>query len=296
VNLICVFCNSQNLKFSRIRRSVSYIGFQNFYRCTNCLGFVLYPALNETDISAMYSKDYINEANSGENVDQHANKLRFTNLFSFLGSNLQVEEIPSFLDFGCGVDAETLLFSTSIGYISNGVELTQSAREKASQQSGCQMFSPPELFSSSNQYNAIFLGDILEHVYDPSVILLNLKSHLKADGKLFIQGPLEGSGTLSNLLLGIKALCTPKRSSNLPPYHVSLANLKAIKLLLGNAGYKIVRFEVTEPLWPATSILDIDSYRSASNFIFSLSKLVDITLSRIFKNYGTRIYLIAQLE
>jgi SAM-dependent methyltransferase len=238
--------------------------------------------------------NYIHEANSGESVDQHANKLRFIKLFAYLDRNPQTSSTPEFLDFGCGSDAETLLFSSSIGYVSQGVELTQSSREQATHQSGCEIFSPSELFSSNRKYDVIFLGDILEHVYEPTLILSNLQRHLKLNGRLFIQGPLEGARTISNFLLGIKALCTSKRSSNLPPYHVSLANLKAVKLLLENAGYNIVQYEVTEPLWPAKSILSIGSYQSLSNLVFSFSKLLDMALSRIFKNFGTRIYLVAR--
>ncbi len=296
MSLVCVFCNSQDMKISHLRRSVNYIGHQFFYRCTNCLGFVLYPALNESDTASMYSNNYIHEVNSGENVDQHTNKLRFLKLFAYLERSAQASGTRDFLDYGCGADGETLLFARNIGYVSQGVELTQSTREQAAHQSGCEIFSPTELYSSNRRYDLIFLGDVLEHVYDPFLVLSNLQSHLKPNGRLFIQGPLEGSRTLSNFLLGIKALSTSRRSSNLPPYHVSLANLNSVRLLLDNAGYELVRYEVTEPLWPAKSMRSIDSYRSASNFIFSLSKLLDIALSRILKNFGTRIYLVARLK
>ena len=296
MSLSCLFCGGENLKATGRRRSVSFSRYQRFYRCVKCAAFVLYPSLSESEIAAMYTHTYIHEVNPDGAVDQNTNASRFRQLFDFLENRVKNTGDLCYLDFGCGADAETLIFAKSIGYAAQGVELTPSAREEAASRSGCVVLSPNALSSMGNQYDTIFLGDLIEHVYNPRFILTDLKSHLKSDGVIFIQGPLEAATTLSNFLLAIKSLLTPGRSSELPPYHVSLANFYAMKLLLEASGYRIDWYKITEPLWPANRVFSVNSFRSPSNFVFSFTKLLDMAFSKILKNYGTRIYLVAKLK
>lgn len=296
MNLSCLFCGGRDLKATGRRRSVSFSQHQRFFRCAKCAAFVLYPSLSESEIASMYTHTYIHEVNPGGAVDQNSNASRFRKLFNFLEKRVKNAGDFSYLDFGCGVDAETLIFAKSIGCTARGVELTQSAREEAAGRSDCEVLSPNALFNMGNQYDTIFLGDVIEHVYNPRFILGNLKSLLKSDGVIFIQGPLEAATTLSNSLLALKSLLTPGRSSQLPPYHVSLANFNAMKLLLDVSGYTIDWYTITEPLWPANRVFSINSFRSPSSFVFSFTKLLDMAFSKILKDYGTRIYLVAKLK
>jgi SAM-dependent methyltransferase len=244
----------------------------------------------------MYTHKYIDEVNMDLDIEQISSGSRFVDLFAFLDHKMQTRENVSYLDYGCGADAETLIFAKKIGYIAQGVELTQSAREEAGSCSGCDVLSPSELFKSNLKFDTIFLGDVIEHIYNPIEILTLLKPHLKPGGEVFIQGPLEGASTFSHFLLAIKSYFTPGRRSHLPPYHVSLANFNAISLLLAASGYRIDWYRTAEPIWPAKRFFSKGSLDSISDFIFSFSKVVDISISKIVRHYGTRIYLVAKLK
>lgn len=292
----CIFCGNSNIEVSSKRRPVNYLILQNFYYCSDCSGYSLWPALSSDQTSKMYSTNYIGDVNTDSPDEASTDFARFLDLKDFLKNQIVANGNVKLLDYGCGADAKVLLMSRELGIESTGVELDEATREKAKLTSSLPVFSPDAILLSDQRFDVIFLGDLLEHIYNPSELLSTLKNLLSSGGSFFIQGPLEGAKTVSNYLLSLKARLNSGTPSTFPPYHVSLASFESIQHLLHDSGLEVTLLTVREPLWPAKSFGSKESLRTFSDFVFSVSKLCDILLSRFFRNYGTRIYCVAQIK
>lgn len=289
---VCYLCNSQSLLISRSRRSISFHKLHTFYRCAECKSYSLFPKLGIHEIEDLYSIKYIADVNPEFNIDQQVAVSRFLNLQEAL-ERVENRLCKSFLDYGCGATAEVIILASNLGFKAFGVEVEAGTRKEAKSKSKCQIFSPDEVLTSGAQFDVIFLGDVLEHLSNPLEVLDQVQTLVAPNGFLAIQGPLEGAMTFSNALLSVKARLLSKSPSHFPPYHVSLATKKSIVKALKINGLTIKKLMVSEPLWPAPKFGSKASFASATALIFSFAKILDIAISKVFTNYGTRFFLIA---
>jgi SAM-dependent methyltransferase len=227
-------------------------------------------------------------------LEQSDDFARFEEFFEFLQIESTRASIQKVLDYGCGADAKVLRKCLQLGFSSAGVELDEATREAATFVSNAKVYSPESLFSSTDEFDLIFLGDVVEHLTSPMDLLTEIRKLLSKEGKVFVQGPLEGARTLSHLILQVKAAFMQNDPSTQPPYHVSLANFHSIRALLESSGFEIVSLKVVEIQWPAPVFLSSDSFRTLSSFVFSFTKLFDVVLGKILPNYGTRFYCVAK--
>lgn len=294
MNNWCFFCGGNELTASRKRRSVQFFQIQSFLYCRICRGYSLWPLLTQQQSKSMYSINYMKNVSLHGVLEDSNDALRFSEFLTYLRRNNLFSEIKCFLDYGCGADAKVLKLCEGLGIKSYGVELELSAREEAMRVSDAIVFSPEQMLSCGYKFDLVFLGDVLEHVNNPRQILDNVRIMLSSGGTVFIQGPLEGSGTLTNFFVQLKAIFLGRRPSLDPPYHVSLASYRSIKNLLIESKFEIIEISITEPRWPAKSLRSRDAYNSFSSFFLSLTKLIDIFISKIFRHYGSRFYCVAR--
>jgi SAM-dependent methyltransferase len=186
------------------------------------------------------------------------------------------------------------ILAKALGFQAFGVEVAEDTRKQANLVSGCEIYSPEEIATGQHRFDIVFMGDVLEHVMDPILLLESAQKSLKPGGVLVIQGPLEGAVTLSNFFVALKAQIFFKRPSTSPPYHVSLARKNSILRMLKVRGLTVINMEITEPFWPAPRMGSHDSLVSPSKFLLSLTKLIDIGIHKIYGSYGTRFFLLAR--
>jgi 2-polyprenyl-3-methyl-5-hydroxy-6-metoxy-1,4-benzoquinol methylase len=291
----CFLCGSHSIAVSRNRRSINFVRLHWYYKCRVCKAYSLFPKIKDEEIQDLYSKKYIEDVNPDFDVKEQVTESRFSKLLSEL-NRVENPTDQSFLDYGCGVTAEMVTLASTLGFTAYGVEVEEGTRQDAEQKSGCKIFSPQTLLASGICFDIIFLGDVLEHLCDPLVALKQVGALLAPDGHLILQGPLEGAGTISNALLSVKAQLLSKSSSQFPPYHVSLATRDSIVRALKINGFVIQKLTITEPLWPAPRFGSRDSIKSLPALIFSFVKIVDIFISKLLPNFGTRFFLIAVKE
>ena len=288
----CYLCNSSSMAVSRNRRSISFHKLHKYYRCGKCKSYSLFPKLENDEIKNLYSIKYIQDVNPEFNMNEQITVSRFLNLQEMLGK-VENHKSKRFLDYGCGATAEVIVLASNLGYKAFGVEVEAGTRQEAHLKSNCQIFSPEEALTSGTQFDIIFLGDVLEHLCNPLAVLEQVQTLLSTGGLLIIQGPLEGAITISNTLLSLKARLLSKSPSKFPPYHVSLATRESILKALKINGLIIQKLVVTEPLWPAPKFGSRASFASVTALIFSFTKILDMAVSKVLKNYGTRFFLIA---
>lgn len=288
----CYLCNSSSMAVSRNRRSISFYKLHQYYRCGKCKSYSLFPKLENDEIKDLYSTKYIQDVNPEFDMNEKITVSRFLNLQEIL-EKVQNHESKNFLDYGCGVTAEAIVLASNLGYKAFGVEVEAGTRQEAHLKSNCQIFSPEEALASGAQFDIVFLGDVLEHLGNPLSVLDQVQALLSPNGLLIIQGPLEGAITISNTLLSVKARLLSKSPSKFPPYHVSLATKKSIVKALKINGLTIQKMAVSEPLWPASKFGSRSSFASVTALIFSFVKILDMAVSKVLTNYGTRFFLIA---
>jgi len=291
--VVCFLCGSRRVKRTPERRPVYFHVNRYFYKCKDCKGYSLWPKLEKWEIQKLYSVNYMGDVGPASSLEYESDKARFTKLEHYLIS-ISNPGKKLFLDFGCGASADTVILAKALGFEAFGAEVAEDTREQANLISGCEIFSPDEINSGQHQFDIVFMGDVLEHVMDPILLLESVQKSLRPGGVLVIQGPLEGALTLSNFFVSLKARILFKRPSTFPPYHVSLARKSSIINMLKARGLTTVDLEITEPYWPAPRLGSRDSFVSLSKFLLSMTKLIDIGIHKINKSYGTRFFLIAK--
>ena len=201
-------------------------------------------------------------------------------------------EGTSFLDYGCGARPETLKVARRLGMNAIGIEFDGEVRARASDYSQCAVFPPEHLSTHHGQIDLVFLGDVVEHVSDPSEVLRNVGELLSEDGLVFIQGPLEGAPTLLHSLVSVFAWVKPGVDGSIPPYHVSLATRRSMVELVQRCGYQIRQMEITEVQWPAPTFRKAVSTRSVRSLILAATKWLDVRLSKLKCDRGNRFTMI----
>jgi len=266
---------------------------RGYFRCVACLGFTLIPKLTPMETDELYSDYYLDgslipEALSESSSDNWIRKYRFTIRY------LRNQDLDSkkLLDYGCGVDGHGIQVARAMGLAVSGLEISVKTRSILEATYACKIYSPEELRLSPQRFDYILLSDVLEHATEPSLILEQAIQHLAEKGKILIQGPLEGTKNFTNLFLNLYSYLTPDKVSNFLPYHVSLANKKAIESLLSVNALKVEKMRISETWWPAPK--SVSSIRVLPKvFPQVFAKLLDFTISFLSPSYGSRFWLVA---
>lgn len=290
IGITCKFCYSIDTKTSNGQRKVSYDGdLFEFIRCKRCTSYFLVPNLTEMQLEKLYSSEYIEANDPASDIEK--DESRFLDVSAFLHT-FEGDSATRFLDYGCGIDSLPIVTAKSIGFEPYGMEYESEIRVIANKKSEVPIFSKEDFLSSDLTFDVIFLGDVLEHLVEPQVDLAQISNKLRDSGVIYIQGPLQGSGTLLHAIVKVLAYFSKNRTSNYPPYHVNLFSLDGMRYLINNCGLDIQSVKVTEVDWPALSMKQLKSNFSVrSALLFSL-KFIDKFLSKMLKNYGTRINII----
>lgn len=266
---------------------------RNYRRCGECTGFTLIPKLTPGELDELY-RDYYLEDGTNSLASADDNSKNWIRKYNATIKYLRSEDLEfrTLLDFGCGVDGYGIQVAKAAGLTVSGLEVSERTRAILRDSTNCTIFSPTELQLSSELFDYILLSDVLEHASEPALILEQATQHLSANGKLLIQGPLEGTKSFTNLFLRIYSLLTPSRVSISLPYHVSLANHRSMEALLNAHGLKIEKQRISETWWPAPR--SISSLRAMPKVLPQIAaKLLDFAASFLFPNYGSRFWLVA---
>ena len=243
----CLLC-SASLGEPVFPFSTRFEGVVYTYRtCAVCDSSTIDPLPTAAQLSAMYRQhDYHDEhyADSGQEVT--ASHIR--ELLPALKSGGRL------LDFGCG-NGHFLRLAADLGFVSEGCELDPHTRQTASRNSGRPVFSLDEIEESKRSYDIIHLGDVLEHLPDPTSAMRRLEKLLDTDGVFFVEGPLETNRSLvfgaARLFGTTRARLGRKSEGELPPYHLFQTNAKAQRdFFRKRLNLEVQCYDVWETGWP----------------------------------------------
>jgi SAM-dependent methyltransferase len=139
-----------------------------------------------------------------------------------------------FLDIGCGT-GETLIAAAKLGWNASGIELNQSAAAIARERSGKPVFNGrfEDFAASGEQYDIIHMGDVLEHLRHPHLLITWARDRLAPGGILRIQVP--------NDLAGYRMRWFSRIWWMFPPIHLHYFTPTSLTALLQRHGFTIAR-------------------------------------------------------
>lgn len=147
--------------------------------------------------------------------------------------------VPSLLDVGCG-EGWLLDAVYKRGYAVKGFDFSNAGISKWHPHL-LPFFSQGDVYSlleedcsAGKRYDAIFLGNVIEHVVAPDVLLQTLKKLLSPDGILIVVAPNDFSDLQAHLL-DVGAVEKPWWLSY--PEHLSYYNKNSMECFLGDAGF-----------------------------------------------------------
>jgi 2-polyprenyl-3-methyl-5-hydroxy-6-metoxy-1,4-benzoquinol methylase len=207
----------------------------NYLKCGACYSVFVDPVPDSQTFAKMYAKaayhDCNYEAPAGWTYSDSAKLLQ-----KYLPVAAKV------MDYGCGT-GDFLKALAQEGFIPYGVEFDENAARFAAQNANCETFSVEHFLALNNtpKYDAMHLGDVLEHLPDPGGQIKLLLACLKPDGLLFVEGPLEINPSpvywASRLFGTIKRILSPNTVGRNAPTH----------LFRTGAKQQLDFFQLTEP-------------------------------------------------
>jgi SAM-dependent methyltransferase len=180
-----------------------------------------------------------------------------------------------FVDFGCG-SGSLLKEARRLGWTAVGVEFQADVVQKVAAHTGSAVLLGIAGLRScaSLPADVIHLGDVVEHLTTPEVVLRELVPLLAPGGWLVSQGPLEAGPCLFSAALRFARRLRAARPVEMPPYHVLQATVRGQLRLFERVGLRPLAYVVTEVDWPAPSALSwIAARQPRSLGLFVLRRL-----------------------
>jgi 2-polyprenyl-3-methyl-5-hydroxy-6-metoxy-1,4-benzoquinol methylase len=158
-----------------------------YLQCRSCASVFVSPVPDAETFAKMYAKAayhdayYLDSPNS-----QYRESARLLGRFLPRGARV--------LDYGCGLGIFLKALKEE-GFSAAGVEFDAEAAAHAAGDTGCEALSAAAFRArqSAETYDALHLGDVLEHLPDPASTLRELLAYVKPGGLLFAEGPLENN-------------------------------------------------------------------------------------------------------
>ena len=282
----CSFCTGRHI----IKKDIPVIYYKgrkfSWHKCIDCKLIFILPFLSADDFDKLYGISY----HQKYYFDYTVNYNKQINLLQGYNKN-------TFLDYGCG-DAGLLSKLHTKGYQVTGVEYDPLLVKELNTIFPLINIQTADDFEKQEvtKYDVIHLGDVLEHMNDPSALIRRLTGYLKDDGIFFIEGPLEKN---PNLAFFFRKITTRiKKNLNLEkirvkePYHVTFSNACNQQLLFENAGLKKIYFKVWEHGFPY--IDKKKDIRSVWTFLQWLIVKTSISVSQIVPGWGNRFSYIGK--
>jgi len=247
---LCPMCggNPKGVAFPHVTK-FNNIRF-DYFLCGSCNSVYVDPVPDGETFAKMYAKsDYHDQHYDYGESSQYSESAQL--LSKYLDANSTV------LDYGCGV-GHFLKACTSFGLLPFGVEFDSDAAQFAAKNSNCEAISVKDFLQNPNMpsFDAIHLGDVLEHLPKPLETLADLLQFLKPGGILFVEGPLENNP--SPVFWVARAFGVMKRFiklSNLPqnaPTHLLRTDANAQKAFFSRLSSKLTlrHWQIHETGWP----------------------------------------------
>ena len=226
-NIECKICKS------RSKYLISKDGYDH-YLCSECSLVFVYPSLNREYISnEIYSEKNNYQKNKKNKIVVKRPTDKQEKIFRFIS----LTQGKSILDIGSS-NGEFMIFCKERGLDVKGVEINKSTADFALSL-GLSVFNGPiESYDTREKFDYVYLGDVIEHVEDPVLLIKKCKDLLKDNGYIIVITPNLDS-VWSKLTYRLYKYFKIPWSSLEPPYHLSNFKTKTIQYLFSSLNLKM---------------------------------------------------------
>lgn len=193
------------------------------------------------------------------------------------------------LDVGCG-NGSFIARAREAGWVTMGLDFDPAAVD-AARQSGLDVREGGiELLANESEvFDAITLSHIIEHVYEPSKLLSDCYRLLRPGGYFWIETPnirSFGHTIFGRNWRGLE-----------PPRHLTLLNIKVLRKMLEDAGFKHIRFAKWRPVFEEIRLRSeaitrgLDPYRAPVGRDWRDRVITFLAESASFARYSRREFL-----
>lgn len=239
----CPNCGSGDISYILSAKDNTVSGEEfEIWECKNCSIRFTQNIPEQENIARYYqSEKYISHSDTNEglvNKLYHLVRKRTLLKKQNLVEHSTKKKHGSILDLGAGTGAFLNTMQLA-GWDSVGLEPDTTARKKAGELYGLNLKESNELFSlASDNFDAISLWHVLEHVHQLHEYVIKFRELLKKDGKLFIAVPNFTSKDAATYKKYWAAYDVPRHL-----YHFSP---KSMEILLNTHGFIL---EKIQPMW-----------------------------------------------
>lgn len=291
----CPTCKSVDIfpKLESLDYTVSNEKF-SIWHCADCTIRFTQDVVEQTTIGKYYQSDsYISHSDTKTglvNSLYHSIRKFTLNLKKSLVQNQTQLKSGAILDIGCGTGAFLNTMKLA-GWKITGLEPDETAIKKAKSLYQIQPQSPSELFNlSEQQFDAITMWHVLEHVHQLNEYLFQLRKILKDKGTLFIAVPNYTSFDAQFYEETWAAYDVPRHL-----YHFSP---KSMELLVKRYGMKI---KTVKPMWFDSYYVSMLSEKYRGNKLGLLRAFIIGNISNILCLFNKRkcssvIYVIQKMN
>lgn len=216
----CKFCTSERHFLINSDNNFSH------YQCKSCLHVDVFPMPSLKELDDYYNKEY--DYTKPPTIDLDKRHFFVAKYFEKTIRNIRI------LDIGCA-NGDFLAGLRQLGFNDlSGVELNKEMAEIAKTR-GINVFNG--MFNSetfkNQEFDFINLGDVIEHVPDPKILLRDLSNLLAPEGICFISTP-NVDNFFSKATFTLFRMFGVPWSSIDPPAHINLFTHKSLLLLLSD--------------------------------------------------------------
>ncbi|MFH1836465.1 MAG: class I SAM-dependent methyltransferase [Methanobacteriota archaeon] len=156
-----------------------------------------------------------------------------------------IEPSSKVLDFGCGQGYTTALLSRKSSNIT-GMDISENALKKASKNYPELKFEKTErLREYAGEFDVIYCGDVLEHLFDVNEVLNKLHKALKIGGTIIVTAPYHS--LLKNILICFHNFDT---HFSIEGPHIRFFTEKSLKEVISKNGFKIIKVKKIGRFFP----------------------------------------------
>lgn len=291
----CPVCNSKQIEnyFSAKDYTVSNEIF-TITKCNDCTHLFTQNVASQNDIGKYYqSENYISHSDTQDGVINklyHAVRKRTLAGKKNLVQKETGKQEGKILDIGCGTGA-FLNTMKEANWNATGLEPDDTARKKVLELYKIEAKPSHEIFDlPTNNYDAITMWHVLEHVHQLQEYIAHLKNMLTANGKIFIAVPNYTSYDAQHYGAHWAAYDVPRHL-----YHFSPKSMKA---LVEQHGLRIAKIK---PMWFDSfyvSMLSEQYKNGRSNIVkaFFVGLLSNINTMFNKGNCSSLIYVIEKVK
>jgi 2-polyprenyl-3-methyl-5-hydroxy-6-metoxy-1,4-benzoquinol methylase len=224
----------------------------HYLQCSHCQTVFVDPVPDDETFRRMYAKATYHDRHY-DDLDRPAYVESARLLVRHVRAGARV------LDYGCGLGA-FLKACKKENLAPFGVEFDRDAAQVAAANSACPVVSAEaferRICDKHMPYDAIHLGDVLEHLAEPAETLARLLKLLSPHGILYVEGPLENNPSAvlwaAKTYGSAKRILTRSHMGRNPPTHLWRTDASSQRAFFGRVSpeLRMIFWQLYETGWP----------------------------------------------